>query len=130
MCAISYTNSQKKVTFDSDKQKVLAIIQKARNLSLTNLMVNDKQADYYYLEVGTASITLTGYDIDAGTSSIDSVTFSTGISNSLPFGVKYHPPYGTVVFDSSTHGLILSDGTGNNSSQISISEFGGFANAT
>ena len=75
--AISYSNSQK-VTFESDKERFFHY-SKARNLSLTNLMVNDKQADYYYLEAGTASITLTGYDIDAGTSEIDSLTFSSGI---------------------------------------------------
>ena len=93
-------------------------------------MVNDKQADYYYLEAGTASITLTGYDIDAGTSEIDSLTFSSGITASPAFNVKYYPPYGTVTFDANTHGMILTDGTGNNASTITISEFGGFANAT
>ncbi len=133
--AISYSNSQKKVTFESDKEKVLSIIQKARNLSLTNLMVNDTQADYYYLEVTGANLTgtgltLTGYDIDGVSSLIDSVTFSSGIYTNLFLKVKYYPPYGTVTFDSGIHGLILMDGTGNNASTITISEFGGFADAT
>ena len=127
--SISYSNSQKKTTFDSDQNKTLSIIQKARNLSLTNLEVNSKQADYYRLSIATSGLTLTGYDIDGGTSSIDSVTFSTGITSNTSFSVDYAPPYGEVTINSGGPTFIMSD-TNGNTSTITISAFGGFADAS
>lgn len=127
--ALSYENSREKVTFDSDQQRVLSIIQKARNLSLTNLEVNDKQADYYHLAIATSGITLTGYDIDGGTSAIDSVTFSTGIISDRSFSVDYAPPYGEVTINSGGPTFIMSD-TNGNTSTIRISPNGGFADVS
>lgn len=128
--AISYSNNQKKVTFDSDKEKVLSIIQKARNLSLTNLMIGTEQADYYQLVVSTSAATLTGVSIDGTSSVIETVTFSSGIEADSILSVKYIPPYGTVTFVSNAHAVTIHDEDSTNTSTITISEFGGFAEAT
>lgn len=127
--AISYSNTKKKVTFDSDQSQVLSIIQKARNLSLTNLQVNSKQADYYRLYVMASGVLLSGYDIDGDTATIDSFTFSTGITSDTVFSVDYNPPYGEVTINTGGPTFILSDAYGNTST-ITISENGGFADAT
>ncbi len=128
---ISYTNLREKAVFDDDQSKTISIIQKARDLSLTNLQVNDLETDYYRLEVKTDGITLTGYDIDGGTRSIGSVTFSTGITSDTEFYADYSPPYGTITLSTGgqSQDFTIADSNGNTST-VSIGIFGGFPEAS
>lgn len=104
--AVSFDATKGKADFRNNQAEMINIFQKARALSLSNVVVdttNEINTDYYLLDVAEGSITLTAYGSDSiYTTEIDSYTFDDEISLNKNFKVYYTPPYGDICIDDLT----------------------------
>ena len=103
---LTFKDTRVKATFDDYESQITNIIQQARTLSLSNILIVDsntgteEETDYYALVfTKPSSITLTAYGADVTTEAVDSITLEDGYTINKTFTVYYHPPYGEVCFN-------------------------------
>jgi Tfp pilus assembly protein FimT len=99
----SYIKLASAARFNNAKTDIVSMIQKARSLSLSNLLINDDPdypTDYYLLTIGTSSVSIDAYASDDSThENLKTLTLDSSFSFSSPIEVYYSPPYGAVCFD-------------------------------
>gem|GEM_PF-1720085 len=137
----AFQGTKDKADFSNQQIQVVNLIQEARGLSLSNLMVEsggtDYVAEYYKLEIAPAAVSLTAHaDTDEdgiadASVEIGEVTFEGDVFVRLStiFDAYYYPPYGDVCIDDCSTGptqdtFTLTDGV--NETDITITIYGGY----
>ena len=129
----AFQGTKDKADFSNQQTQVVNLIQEARGLSLSNLMVGDEIAQYYLLSVQRGSVTLSSVAESGTLLEVGMVTFEGDVSvpRGTTFDTYYFPPYGDVCFsedcaatDPTEDTFTLTDGV--NESDITITIYGGY----
>lgn len=101
--ALSFSNGRGQAAFKDAQYQITNIIQEARALSLSNVLIEDTgvEADYYLLDITASELTLTAYGMGESAAvehEIQSVTLSDGVEIDSGLQVYYIPPYGDLCF--------------------------------
>jgi len=98
--AFAFSGARDNANFNDQKLAVTNIIQEARGLSLSSILVEtasgDEPAYYYYLAITEDDITLSAVTEDSDTTKINSLTLEEGFEIDQPVDVYYFPPYGDI----------------------------------
>jgi type II secretory pathway pseudopilin PulG len=139
--ALSFLQLRLNARFSAAKTDVVDLIQKARSLSLSNILVNGGEpTDYYQLTISSSQVTLDAYN-SVDDENIETLTLDSDFSFDTELHVLYFPPYGDVCFNpavdysSCDHTTIenvttLSDSSGAKTATFTISPNGGYVEVT
>ena len=113
----SYIKMASAARFNNAKTDIVNMIQKARSLSLSNILINDTEpTDYYVLTLEVGEVSIEAYASDGTSETITSLPLDSSFSFDTSLSVLYVPPYGDVCFDNiacastdTTRDLILTD---------------------
>jgi type II secretory pathway pseudopilin PulG len=134
---VNFSRSEQKAIFDDYRAQILAVMQQARGLSLSNILVEEstrEETDYYVLELKTDGITLTAWGVDGSDVDIVDFDFEEGYEFTTDTYIYYFPPFGDICF---TNDPTCSGGTtgktftfqstdGNYSQRYAFTIYGGY----
>lgn len=137
LMAFSFNGIRNSVKFDNAKNDLVNIIQKARSLSLSNILINDTTpTDFYLLTLAPSGATVKAYGINSSgvevNDTLETLTFETGITLGGTQKVYYFPPYGDVCFSAACSetdtSKSLTFSSEKESVTITIEKSGGYVN--
>lgn len=133
--ALSMQKSTLKSTFDDQVLNIRRIIEKTRDYSLSNYLVNDDldaPAEYFRLSLATNSASVVAVAANGDEESLDSYVFQSGFAMGSELEVYYFPPYGEVCFSSDCSDVlpeastIFKDADDTYEAEITINTYGGY----
>jgi type II secretory pathway pseudopilin PulG len=133
----SFVSLSSNARFNNTKTQIVNMIQKARSLSLSNILINDTDpTDYYKLTLTGQTVTIDAYGtVPTNTESIGILNLDTDFSFASTLDVYYFPPYGDVCFNasncsdsSSTAAVILSNADATKTATFTFDVNGGYVN--
>lgn len=101
--ALSFQGTRDKIAFDNTKNEMVSFVQKARSLSLANLLIEDTYpTEYYKLTINEDGMEIVAYG-ESGTvsESIDTLELTEGhgiypYSADVGMPIYYFPPFGDI----------------------------------
>ncbi len=133
----SFGGLQKKANFDDQKIQTLHLMQKARSLALSSMVVNDdtsnpEPTDYYLLAITPITLTLSAHGTEGTDLSLDTLDFGTDYSIDKSLDIYYFPPNAEICFtdpectDVSDQTFTLTSSDSKHSATFSITAQGGY----
>ncbi len=105
LLATSYIKLASAARFNNAKTDIVNMIQKARSLALSNILINDDPdypTEYYVLTLEADEVTIDAYASDGTHESLETLTLDSSFRFSSPIEAYYFPPYGAVCFNGET----------------------------
>jgi len=130
----SFVSLSSNARFNNAKTQIVSMIEKARSLSLSNILINDTEpTDYYKLTLTGGTVTIDAYG-STSNESIATLSLDTDFSFTSTLDVYYFPPYGDVCFDASctdpstTAAVVLSNADSTKTATFTFDVNGGYVN--
>lgn len=133
----SFVSLSSNARFNNAKTQIVSMIEKARSLSLSNILINDTEpTDYYKLTLTGGTVTIDAYGTDPTISeSIASLSLDTDFSFATTLDIYYFPPYGDVCFNaadcsdpSTSAEVVLNNADSTKSAAFTFDVNGGYVN--
>lgn len=97
----SFVSLSSNARFNNTKTQIVSMIEKARSLSLSNILINDTEpTDYYKLSLIDGMVTIDAHGPTLS-ESIATLSLDIDFSFTTTLDVYYFPPYGDVCFNAS-----------------------------
>ncbi len=100
--AFSMRNLRERAAFRDDQTKLVALLQKARSLALSNILVEGNTTLFYRFHLESTGATLYATVDDAGTpteTALESLTFQDNVNTPNDVEIFYFPPDGEICFN-------------------------------
>lgn len=140
MFGLSFVKLVADARFKNAKTEIVSMVEKARSLALSNILINDDvttPTDYYKLTLSGTSVSVDAYaDDDVTTENIDTFTLNNGITFAGVIEAYYFTPYGLVCFDTpdcdsantDTYRFVTMSDSNGNTATFTIDVNGGYVN--